>query len=137
MRILKINILFCLLTLGACYGINEKTSKICSIRTSCPDNSWDSIFSKYNTNRIKDSTFIDKISEFKRMPFAADLVYFDKGPKEIIGISEDRYAIRYVFNPNLSNKVLCGLDKELSEKETKRIERRVHKLLAKYGCKNY
>jgi len=75
------------------------------------------------------------VSRFKRQPFASELIYFEESPQEIIGVSTDHYQIRYVYNPDLSRKVLNGFSKKLTKAEIDRISKRIYDLLENYGCK--
>lgn len=83
---------------------------------------------------LTDSQLVKKLKEFRKMPFATTVLYFPDGPEELIGISTDYYAIRYVYNPDISNEVLSGLSPQLSAAEKKRIGKRILTMLMKHQC---
>jgi hypothetical protein len=113
-RIISISILT-LASLSSClYGVNEKTSEIGTINWVC---NWTEFENKFSTARLDDSLFVSKLSEFKQMPFPTKVLYFDSDPKELIGISEEHYQIRYVYNPRIADQVLDGLSPQLPEVE--------------------
>lgn len=119
--------------LSSClYGINEKTSEIGTINWVC---NWAHFENKYSTARLEDSLFISKLSEFKQMPFPNKVLYFDTHPKELIGISEEYYQIRYVYNPRISDQVLDGLSPQLLEVEKQRIQNRMDSIFKANGCR--
>jgi len=121
-----------LLSLSSClYGINEKTSEIGTINWVC---NWPQFEDKYSTERLADSLLISKLPEFRQMPFPTKVLYFDSYPKELIGISEEHYQIRYVYNPNISDQVLDGLSPQLPEVEKQRIQNRMDSTLKAFGC---
>ena len=118
-----------------CYGVNERTSAISSLDARCVDStSWDAIYKTYCTDNIKDSLFMDKIKEIRKEPFETDVLYFEDGPEELIAISPEHYAIRYVYNPNISSKVLNGFSQELKESDKRRIRNRLYRMVMNYQC---
>lgn len=117
------------------YGINPKNSKISSLTNTCLDeNAWDSILTKHSITDSVDDIFIQKASSMNSLPFSGHLLYFDESPREIISVSETYYFIRYIFNPEISDKTLDGLSPELSEKEKKRIQKRVIEEIMIFQC---
>lgn len=126
---------FAFLSLHSCYGVNEKTSIIHSLNSTClPESAWDSIKREYSSNMLVDSQLLEKLKEFRKMPFSTEVLYFPDSPEELIGISHNHYFIRYVYNPDISDDVLSGLSPELSAAEKKRIGKRILTLLMKYQC---
>lgn len=123
------------LCLFSCYGINEKTSEISNINYVCPKDTWTKIISFYSVDSIKDEAFKLKATDFKNKPFPTDVIYFNETPKELIGISDDRYAVRYVYNPNLDDEILDGLSSKLNQNEKERIAKRIQNVLEKFNCK--
>lgn len=118
--------------LSSCvYGVNEKTSEIGTINWVC---NWTEFEKKFSTANLKDSLFASKLSEFKQMPFPTKVLYFDSFPKELIGISEEHYKIRYVYNPTIADQVLDGLSPQLPEFEKQRIQTRMDSTLKANGC---
>ncbi|MCD0468066.1 hypothetical protein [Flavobacterium sp. ENC] len=116
------------------YGINEKTSWICDLNTTClEDNSWTLIMKEYSIDSIKDVKLLEKLQDFKSQPFQTNVLYFKDEPTELIGF--EYYGIRYVYNSKISNQILNGLSPQLSDKEKKRIHKRIQTLLMKYQCK--
>ena len=135
----QIKYLFILLfytTTGCYYGVNEKTSEIARLNDFClKKGARDSIANKYSIKEVKDSVFISAISNMNDQPFPVIVIYFNKGPKELLGLGHYP-CVRYVFNPLISDQILDGLSSELSEKEKKRIRNRVQKILVKYQCED-
>lgn len=123
------------LILISCYKANEITSEICSVNYTCNNQEWDSILKAYTTDSIKDLALINQLNSFQNKPFKTDILYFKSNPEELIGISKDRYSIRYVYNSQISNQILDGLSQKLSEIERLRIELRVKKMITDLGCK--
>lgn len=116
------------------YGINEKTSWICDLNTTClEDNSWTLMMKEYSIDSIKDVKLLEKLQDFKSQPFQTNVLYFKDEPTELIGF--EYYGIRYVYNSKISNQILNGLSPQLSDKEKKRIHKRIQTLLMKYQCK--
>ena len=125
--------LLTLVIAGCYYGVNEKTTHISFLNTSClEENAWDSIKIKYSANAIVNKEFVNAIADFRQMSFPVSVIYFSDEPKELIGV--EYASIRYVFNPKISNQVLDGLSPDLSEDEKKRIRNRVQQLLMHYQC---
>ncbi len=124
------------LMLSSCYyGINEKTSKISSLSTTCiADTAWQDIQKHHAVDSTLNANFIAVLKEFEDQPFSTEIWYFDKDPQELIGISDNHYLIRYVYNPKISRQVLNGLSPQLSDAEKKRIRKRVLSLLMNYQC---
>ena len=113
--------------------VNEKTSEIGDLDTGFLNKDvWNEIIENYSTVDIKDSIFRKKLKDFKNRPFETEVLYFDEDPKELIGISDDHYSVRYVFNPKLSTQILDRLSSKLSESEKKRITNRIPVLLIKH-----
>jgi hypothetical protein len=122
-------------SLCGCYGVNQKTSVIESLNTNCLDeNTWGNIISEHTISNITDSIYLNAVESIQNRTFNTDLLFFNDDPVEIIAVSEDRYFIRYVFNPLLSDQVLDGFSSELSEFEKRRVRNRVQSLLIKYQC---
>ncbi len=121
--------------LVSCYGVNSRTSEIADLNYTCPREAWNGIKIKYSVTKISDSTFGQQVSGFKMQPFETDLIYFDDAPKEIIGVSTDHYAIRYIYNPIYSRQILDGFSSKLNEREKKRIQNRIYTLLEEFGCR--
>jgi len=131
----KILIGLIFLLAGCGYGVNKKTTEIGILNTTCvTDGAWDDILRTYTTKNIQDSLFLAKIEEIERMPFPTQILYFFDGPRELIAVSEDHYAVRYVYNPDLSLVPLCGMDKGLSIEEKKRVTKRVQDIIIQYQC---
>lgn len=123
------------LLLQSCYGVNEKTSEIYNLNTDClSKEAWIEMNWRYSTTRITDSEWMEKLEDFKEYPFPVEILYFDDGPRELIGVGVDHYSVRYVYNPNISNHVLDGLSSDLSDAEKKRIGNRIQTLLMQYQC---
>jgi hypothetical protein len=129
-----INLLVIILLFQSCrYGINEKTSWICDLNTTClNDNAWAKILQKYSTDSIKDTMLLEKLKDFKNQPFQTDVLYFKDEPIELIGF--EYYGIRYVYNPKISNQILNGLSPQLNDIEKERIHKRIQTLLMEYQC---
>ena len=129
-----INLLVIILLFQSCrYGINEKTSWICDLNTTClNDDAWVKILQKYSTDSIKDNKLLEKLKDFKSLPFQTDVLYFRDEPIELIGF--EYYGIRYIYNPKISNQILNGLSPQLNDKEKKRIHKRIQILLMEYQC---
>lgn len=126
---------FVFLSLQSCYGVNEKTSIIHSLNSTClPESAWDSMKREYSSNMLVDSQLLEKLKEFRKMPFSTEVLYFPDSPEELIGISHEHYSIRYVYNPDISDDVLSGLSPELSAAEKKRIGKRILTMLMKHQC---
>ena len=125
-----------ILLLSACgYGVNKTTTEIGVLNTVClKKDAWSEILQAYNPDRIQDSTFKSKIEEINRLPFPTHILYFERGPRELIAVSEDHYSVRYVYNPDLGMIPLCGMDKQLSLEEKKRIVGRVQNIIMDYQC---
>lgn len=125
---------FTLLTLNGCYGENSKTSQIGNLNTRClSKNAWDSICKEYSTIKTTDSVFINKINGIKAHFIKPKyILYFDSGPKELIGC--DYYSVRAVYNPEINDDVLDGLSVQLNDDEQVRIRNRVQNALLKYQC---
>jgi hypothetical protein len=120
---------------GCNYGINDKTTQISYINNTCfEEHAWDSIIADYPTSRIKDSLFLQALTDFKNVSFPVSVIYFEQEPRELIGF--DYSSLRYVFNPALSRQILDGLSPELKEKEKKRIRNRVQTVIMKYQCED-
>jgi hypothetical protein len=75
---------------------------------------------------------MNALSNFKNTSFPVSVIYFEQGPKELIGV--DYSSIRYVFNPLISNQILDGLSPKLNEVEKKRIRNRVQNILMEFQC---
>lgn len=129
-----INLLVIILLLQSCrYGINEKTSWICDLNTTClNDDAWTKILQKYSTDSIKNPKLLEKLKDFKNQPFQTDVLYFKDEPIELIGF--EYYGIRYAYNPKISNQILDGLSPQLNDIEKKRILKRIQTLLMQYQC---
>lgn len=150
-KLFKICISLLLLLMVACYGINSETSQIGDINSTCQSkNAWEKIVKEYSTDKIKDSSFIEGLEGYstdkiKDSSFIIGLkevqnhfikpeyiLYFENGPKEIIGC--DWNSVRVAYNPNISASSVNGLSSELSDEEQVRIRNRVLKLLYQYEC---
>lgn len=126
---------FVAILLQSCYGINEKTSEISTLNTNClSSNAWDEISREYSTDKIVSPKFIKKLEGFKNQTFSSEVLYFGKNPEELIGVDDELYSIRYVYNPKISNQILNGLSPQLKDIEKKRIRKRIQTLLMKYQC---
>lgn len=114
---------------------NKSTSAIGSMYGQClKKGAWDSLFVRHNIDNIKDSVLIEALFEFENMPFETYILYMQNDPVELIGISTDKYMVRYVFNPELRSKVLDGY--MLNESEKNRILNRVQMLLMEFQCED-
>jgi hypothetical protein len=112
--------------------VNKKTSEIGSIYAECLDkNAWDTLFSRYSINNIKDTIFAEALIEMNNQHFGCRILYLQDDPVELIGA--DYYSVRYVFNPKLSSEILNGFT--LWDSEKNRISNRVQKLLMEFQCK--
>ncbi len=126
---------FVVILLQSCYGINEKTSEICTLNTNCiSSTAWNEISKEYSTNKIVRSEFIKKVEGFKNQTFSNEVLYFENNPEELIGVDNELYSVRYVYNPKISNQILNGLSPQLNDVEKKRIRLRIQTLLMKYQC---
>jgi len=124
-----------LFLLFSCYGVNEKTSSIAPLNTECLSKvAWFKIKSRYSVKNIKDSKFIDALEDINNESFSTDVLYFKNKPEELIAIATDHYSVRYVFNLNIDDNILNGF--QLSEKEKKRIQKRIQFLLMEYQCED-
>jgi hypothetical protein len=114
--------------------INKETSAIGSIYGEClKKDAWDTLFTRYDVNNVKDSLLKEVLTEFENQPFRPYVLYL-QDPEEFIGISTDKYMVRYVYNSNLSSKVLDGF--MLNDSEKNRILNRVQKLLMEFQCED-
>ena len=128
-------LIFLLLIMSGCYGINRNTSEIENLNTDCLNaNTWHALNEKYSTQTINDTAFIKALNYIENDIFKVDVLYFESSPRELIAVAKDHYSVRYVFNPNLSPYVLDGLSPELNKDEKKRITNRVQRLLMNYQC---
>ncbi|WMI68194.1 hypothetical protein [Mangrovimonas sp. YM274] len=118
----------------SCYGINEKSSEIGSLNYDFGTYEWNQIFSDFSTSYFSSNVTKQVVEDFKKKPFKVDLIYL-KEPREIIGISEDHYSIRYIFNPIISDQILDGLSSQLTESEKQRIKNRIARIVEVHGCK--
>jgi hypothetical protein len=126
---------FIAVLLQSCYGINEKTSEISTLNTNClSSNAWDEIKREYSADGITNPKLNEGLKEFENLPFTTEVFYFKNNPEELIAVSTDHYAIRYVYNPKISNQILDGLSLQLKDKEKKRIKKRIQTLLIQYQC---
>ncbi|MCU0438185.1 MAG: hypothetical protein MUC49_09725 [Raineya sp.] len=132
------NILYVLMIaimLSSCYGVNERTSHIGALSSFClPDSIEYFLQKEYSVNTLRDQKWIDKCNSFRNKPFPSIVIYFNESPKELVGIAQNFHTVRYVYNPNIRNQILDGLDSDLSDKEKKRILKRVQLALIKYQC---
>lgn len=129
---LLIYVLF-LMLVGCQYGINEKTTHIGYLNTTCLSKAaWLEIRNTHSTNSITDSTLLNKMKDFKDKPFQTYVLYFKDFPCELIGVEYS--SVRYIYNPLISDQVLDGLSAILNHKEKKRIVKRIQLLLVKYQC---
>jgi hypothetical protein len=119
----------------SCYGVNEETSEICFLNTTClTPEAWNQIKIEYSVEGIIDSALIEKLSQFKHEPFEVEVYYFKDYPEEFIGISIDHNAIRYVYNKNIDDSILDGFSSSLNNSEKMRIRKRFQSILIKYQC---
>jgi hypothetical protein len=132
--ILRLISILPILILSGCYGVNEKTTKIGNLNSTClHDSAWTELTKKYSTDRISSDKFLEGLERVKNYTFKPDyILYFPSGPEEIIGC--DYYTVRTVFNPELSNMAIDGLDYALKDEEQVRVRNRVQKLLMQYQC---
>lgn len=113
--------------------VNEKTTQICPIDIEClKKNARDSIKHIYGIS--DDSILNSKKQLFYNYPFKIELLFFSDSIQEIIGVDEDHYSVRCLYNPKISDKVLNGLSEEIDDTQRKRIFTKVYKLLSKYQC---
>jgi hypothetical protein len=127
--------IFLILLLNGCYyGVNEMTSEIGSLNSTCLEDSvWKELTAKYTVDSISKPEFREGLKDVKNHFIKPQyILYFSSGPEEIIGC--DWYTVRVVFNPNLSTRTMSGLDPSLSDDEQVRIRNRVQKLLIPYQC---
>lgn len=117
------------------YGVNEKTSAICSLETDCLYyQAWNQLETKHSTNEISDSILLEKLDEFKILPFEVYIFYFKDSPEELIAVSTDHFVIRYVYNKKISDNILDGLSPKLKDDEKKRIRARIQNILMEHQC---
>lgn len=135
MRFFYILMVFLSLISG-CYGVNERTSEIGTLTSTCLDDSVYAILEeKYSTKNILDPEFLSALEKMKTpQSLSTVFLYFDTLPREIIAIDESYYFVRYVYNPELYPYPVSGLPDVLSNKERKRIVNRVQGLLMEYEC---
>jgi len=132
---MRIDCLVILFLLSSCYGVNERTSEIFNLNTTClSKETWDEINNEYSTNTVTDSVWLEKSKEFKDQPFPTEVLYFSEQPQELVGIATDHYSVRYVYNPQISDQILNGLSPQLNEEERKRIGIRIQTILMQYQC---
>ena len=124
-----------LMFLSGCYGVNKKTSEICSLSNVClaPD-SWERMLQKYSVDSVKDDGFFFSLKYMRDSRFSLHILYFDDPPKEMVGIHDNGYTVFYVYNPLIDDKVLTGLSPELPIAEKERIGKRVIAAQAEYQC---
>jgi len=117
-----------------CYGVNSETSEIGNINSICQnEKAWSELTKEYSTDKIQDSSFLNGLSAVKNHFIKPKyILYFESGPKEIIGC--DFYSIRVAYNPKIFSGNIDGLTPALSDNEQVRIRNRVLKLLYKYEC---
>ena len=130
----RLLILFAILALSGCYGVNSETSEIGSMSPSCLDSlAWIKISQEHSIDSIKDPKLILRLEEVRNHFIKPEyILYFDDEPKEIIGC--DWYSIRVVYNEKIADQLLTGLSPLLSNEEQKRIRNRVFSELIKYQC---
>lgn len=122
-----------ILLLIGCYGVNNNTTHIGMLNTNClGENAWEEISKQFSTNNINDTIWKIKCQEFSEQPFESNVLYFNEGPEELIGVTYS--SVRYVYNPSISDDILDGMSLKLSEKEKRRICTRIQELLKKYQC---
>lgn len=113
-------------------SINKETSAIGGIYAAClKKDAWDSLFVRYDVSNIKDSLFKEALIQFENKPFNSYVLYF-QNPEELIGISTDKYMVRYVYNPDFGGKVIDGF--LLTDSEKNRILNRMQRLLMEFQC---
>lgn len=120
------------LLLFSCYEVNDKTSRVIELSWNISKDNWDTI---YLNHKIMDTSDISTkiiINDFKQQPFINKVIYFDEFPEEYYGIDENNSSVRYIYNKNISNKVLDGLSPELKDSEKIRIALRMNALLFNY-----
>ena len=120
--------------LSSCYGVNEKTSEIGKLNSTClEDSAWTELTKQYSTDRISSDKFLEGLERVKNYTFKSTyILYFPSGPEEIIGC--DYYSVRTDFNPEISNLAIGGLHNALKDEEQVRIRNRIQKLLMNYQC---
>lgn len=128
-----------LLHFASCYGINEKTTNICSLNTIClTDSAWTTIKRRYDVSKIHDDDFISAAKDIDTVwRFRTETLYFDSGPKELIAVATDLYSVRYCYSPRgnlFTDKVLDGLSPELTASEKMRIRNRIQSLFLEFQC---
>ena len=128
-------VLFSITFTSCYYGLNKETTEIGTLNTTClADNAWDSLCEIYSVQNIKDTIFSSHLNEIKNHFINPNyILYFDTNAKEIIGC--DYYSVRVVYNPNIADYSVSGLDSILSDEEQMRIRNRIQGLLIKYQCK--
>lgn len=117
----------------SCYGINKKSSEIASLNYDCGTYEWNQILSDFSTSYFSNNITKQAVEDFKNMHFKVDLIYLEE-PHEIIGVSEDHYTIRYIYNPIISDQILDGLSSQLTKSEKQRIKNRIARIIEEYGC---
>ena len=142
MQIVSINLmerllpLFLLLLLTACVQpyTNSETSEIGSMSLSCLDSlAWEKICKQHSIDGIKDRELLAKLEDVRNHFIKPHyILYFKEELEEIIGC--DWYAVRVVYNKNIADRTLNGLDPLLGNQEQKRIRNRVFREIMRYQC---
>jgi hypothetical protein len=133
-KITKLAIIATMLGLNSCQFANSETSEIGSISPTCLDSlAWKKICQEHSIDSIKEPKLLSKLEDVKNHFIRPDyILYFKDEPEEIIGC--DYYSIRVVYNENIANQTLMGLDPLLGNDEQKRIRNRVLNEIMKYQC---
>lgn len=130
--------LLALLILNAChYGVNSTVTTFATVESECiTSENLESLKTDHNISQCLDSSFIKKYASFQNERFENLALYFDESPEEIIGLRTDlpKYRLAYVFNPNISSRIVSNTSGVLTEKDKKRILFRVQKSFIKYQC---
>ena len=125
---------FMLIVSSGCYGVNQKTTEIGMLNSTClQDIAWSELSKKYSKDNITSAEFKEGLLRVENYFLKPDyILYFQSGPEEIIGC--DYYTVRTVFNPDISTMAIGGLDPSLSDNEQIRVRNRIQKLLMEYQC---
>ena len=101
---------------------------------SCLDSlAWKKICQEYSIDSIKDPMLLSRLDDIKNHFIRPDyILYFKEQPEEIIGC--DWYSVRVVYNRDIADQTLTGLDPLLGNDEQKRIRNRVLKEIMRYQC---
>lgn len=113
--------------------VNARTSFFGFYRNVCiSKDALNKIEAQYSLTKISDSIFRNASIQMKKQRIEVRVMYFSDEPQEIIGFNDG--AVRYAFNPKISNDIVDGLSNELTEKEKCRILNRFQSVVMQYQC---